>query len=204
MRSIFFILAFFMAFVTVGAMAQETQNQAVSKRLPPLAGDMKNFKQALSSTMPLPADLACQKADGSTLRLASLKGTPMVLNLWATWCQPCKAELPSLKKLQEQMADKLTVVAVSVDRGGWVAINRFLAKMPLGDVVVCSDPRMSVARTVGGSGLPTTLVFDSAQMEWGRLTGEADWSSPEALALIEHYLSGEKKTEQGLKLPTQK
>jgi len=109
--------------------------------------------------------------------LADFKGKLVLINLWATWCQPCLKEMPSLEKLQAAQADKLTVAAISEDRGGNQVVEPFVAKLGLDKVMVYLDPKSAVGHAFSVRGLPTTLVIDTEGRLVGRVEGAAEWDS---------------------------
>ena len=123
---------------------------------------------------------------GNETDLAALKGRVVVLNLWATWCAPCKEEMPSLDRLQAKYAkDDMTVLALSVDRAPPERVRRFLDEVQVANLVVGRDPTVRAARILKAPGLPATLVIDKEGREVGRLLGIAAWDGPEATALID-------------------
>lgn len=123
--------------------------------------------------------------EGNRVRLADFAGKVVVLNLWATWCPPCRAEMPSLDRLAGAMAGAdLAVVALSMDRGGPERIREFFDEIGVEHLGVYQDAHMKLAREAGAIGLPVTLLLDREGREVGRVTGDAEWDSPEAKALI--------------------
>lgn len=135
---------------------------------------------------PHPApEVAFTGIDGKPAGLADLRGKPAVVNLWATWCQPCLREMPSLERLQEKLGDKLTIAAVSQDRGGETVVKPFLAKLGLDKVRVYLDPKSEVGKAFGVRGLPTSIVLDAEGREVGRVEGAADWDSDKMLAVLD-------------------
>lgn len=123
--------------------------------------------------------------EGNEVRLADFAGKVVVLNLWATWCPPCRTEMPSLDRLAGAMAGAdLEVVALSTDRGGPERIRKFFDEIGVEHLDVYQDARMQLAREAGAVGLPVTLLLDRQGREVGRVTGDAEWDSPEAKALI--------------------
>jgi thiol-disulfide isomerase/thioredoxin len=123
---------------------------------------------------------------GNETDLVALQGRIVVLNLWATWCAPCKEEMPSLDRLQARYPkDDVTVLALSVDRAAPERVRRFLDDVQVTNLVVGRDPTVKAARTLKVPGLPATLVIDKEGREVGRLLGIADWNGPEAITLIE-------------------
>ena len=122
------------------------------------------------------------------MALADFKGKLVLINLWATWCQPCLKEMPSLEKLQAAQADKLTVAAISEDRGGSQVVEPFVAKLGLDKVTIFLDPKSAVGHAFSTRGLPTTLVIDAAGRLVGRVEGAAEWDSEEMAAALQPFL----------------
>ena len=132
---------------------------------------------------PLPT-LGFLDGNGARHDLAEFRGHPMLLNLWATWCQPCIAELPALAALARTEAkDGIAVVALSTDHGGPAQVRSFLAAHGI-DLPVRVDPDGHVLEALGINGLPTTLLIDARGRERGRLEGAADWNSEAARRAI--------------------
>ena len=131
-------------------------------------------------------------ATGQTLTLAAFKGKVVVLNLWATWCAPCRKEMPTLAKLQAASAGKpLAVVAVSMDTAAQTAAAKtFIAQYrPLSfyqdaNYTFLTDLKPTPA------GFPTTIIFDRRGRQRAIMSGEADWASPQVSAVVDR-LSGE-------------
>lgn len=134
--------------------------------------------------------IAFQDASGKTLHPADFKGRVVVVNLWATWCGPCKIEMPTLARLQAAYAGKpVTVAAVSTDDDKALAeAKAFIAgNAPLAYYGGGSKLAFQISPPVGG--FPTTVIFDRSGKEVARMSGEADWSSPEARAVIDRLLA---------------
>jgi thiol-disulfide isomerase/thioredoxin len=126
-----------------------------------------------------------QDADGKERSLDDWKGKVVLLNLWATWCVPCRKEMPGLDKLQAELkSDKFEVIAVSVDRTGVAGAKKFLDQIQVKNLAVLADPAARMAATLRAVGLPATLLIDAEGREIGRLLGEAEWNTAEAKALI--------------------
>ncbi len=124
-------------------------------------------------------------ADGSEHHLAEFFGHGMVLNLWATWCAPCVAELPSLAELARTLAPHdIAVLPLSSDRGGAEAVRKFFATHEITALPVLLDPQGAAARAFDVRGIPTTLVIDRQGRERARLEGATDWATPEAAAAV--------------------
>lgn len=139
------------------------------------------------------ADISFTLADGRTAGLAAFAGEIVVLNFWATWCAPCRKEMPQLDALQAHFADSpVRVVALSLDRGKIDRPAKFLAELGIAHLTHAHDGSYKSARNAGLIGLPTTLVINAQGMEIGRLAGEADWNAPSVQNLIETLLAAQR------------
>lgn len=131
------------------------------------------------------SDIAFTDPEGGTHSLAVYKGQVVLLNFWATWCAPCREEMPSLDALQAQMGgDDFTVVPIATGRNAPERIDAFYAETGLENLPVLLDPRQQLARAMGVVGLPVTVLIDRDGNEVARLLGEADWTSEPAKAVI--------------------
>jgi thiol-disulfide isomerase/thioredoxin len=143
-------------------------------------------------THPAPKPVAALNvitADGAAASLEAMAGELLVVNFWATWCAPCRKEMPQLDALAARYDGRgVTVVALSLDRSGAAKGEKFLNELGVTNLVRLYDPSYKSARAVGLIGLPTTLLVDGAGREIGRLAGEADWDAPEVHALLDYYL----------------
>ncbi len=131
-------------------------------------------------------------AAGRPVTLSAFRGKVVVLNLWATWCPPCRKEMPTLARLQAAYAGKpVAIVAVSLDTAAETdAAKAFLAQYP--PLRFYQDAKFNFVTDLKPTpaGFPTTLLFDRSGQERARVSGEADWASPEAKAVVDQ-LSGE-------------
>jgi thiol-disulfide isomerase/thioredoxin len=169
--------------VTAGIIVMEGQRTpAEDSAIAPVAVPFGRFVAA-ANPPPAPsvgfADIA-----GNPARLADFRGKVVVANLWATWCAPCRREMPSLVRLQQRFGDKIAVVAISEDTGGTKAVTPFVAKYGLTAIKTYLDPKSAVGRAFKVDGLPTSIVIDRRGLVRGRVEGEADWVSPKMLAVI--------------------
>jgi thiol-disulfide isomerase/thioredoxin len=128
-------------------------------------------------------------ADGKTLSLRDFAGKLVLVNLWATWCAPCRREMPSLERLQTRLGDRITILAISEDRGGSKAVAPFVAKLGLKVVKTYLDPESAVGGAFKVDGLPTSFLIDRQGRVLGRVEGEAEWDSPKMLAILDPLLS---------------
>jgi len=137
-------------------------------------------------------DLTFADPSGKKLALGSLKGTPVLLNLWATWCAPCKAEMPALDKLAGDEAGKLRVVTVSQDLKGADLVPPLFATQHFAHLEQWLDPDNNLTFKLGGGSavLPTTVLYDKSGKEVWRTVGGFDWSSAEARNGIAEAIKG--------------
>ena len=133
--------------------------------------------------------LSFTNGEGKPLTLADFKGRTVLLNLWATWCAPCRKEMPDLARLQDMLGgENFEVVAVSIDRKGAEASAAFLKETGAESLKLFLEPTSAILNEVKSIGLPTTILIDENGMELGRLIGPADWAAPEAVELIKSAL----------------
>lgn len=130
-------------------------------------------------------------AAGAETSLRAYQGRVLVVNLWATWCAPCVAEMPTLGALQRRFGNRLRVVPVSVDGEGQRAeAQAALARLSNGSLPFLIDMSRGILFDLGATGMPVTVIYDAQGREVARLAGGADWDSPDAIALIEALLAG--------------
>lgn len=138
----------------------------------------------------LPA-VAFTDAAGAPKSLADFKGKTVLLNLWATWCLPCREEMPALDRLQKALGSKdFEVVALSLDRAGADAAKKFLDGIKVENLTLFIDQTMRAGSTLRALGMPTTILIDKEGREIGRLAGPATWDSDAAKALIAAAIKG--------------
>lgn len=138
---------------------------------------------------PLP-DIAFADGEGKPLKLSDWKGRVVLINLWATWCAPCRKEMPDLAKLQRELgSDQFEVVAISVDRKGAEASSAFLTETGADALKLYVEPTTKIVGELQSAGLPATILVDRQGRELGRLLGPAHWAAPEAVALIKAALA---------------
>ncbi|WP_240047494.1 TlpA family protein disulfide reductase [Sphingomonas panacisoli] len=125
---------------------------------------------------------AFEGPDGAKLTLAGFAGKPFVLNLWATWCGPCKVEMPALDKIAAE--GKLPVVTISQDLNGAAAVTPYFAAAKFKALKAYLDPKLGFSAALGNPSLPTTILYDAKGHEVWRMTGGMDWTSPTARDLL--------------------
>ncbi len=126
-------------------------------------------------------------ADGGSHKLTDLKGRYALVNFWATWCGPCKLELPALQALKANLGGTLQVVTVSVDNSAAVAA-KYLADNNLTGLDSYTDPSLDLSIALGANELPTTVLIDPNGNVIGRHTGGAEWDSPAAIATLQKII----------------
>ena len=157
-----------------------------------LAGDL--FTSLKMSRLPVgsmavPFELAT--LDGKIVKSSELAGKVVLVNFWATWCGPCKEEMPSLARLQQQLDPKgfvMLTVTTDLHRQG---IAHFLSQLGVG-LPVLFDEDQEVSRSFMVRGLPTTIVIARDGALVGRAVGPRAWDSPEAVAVMRHVMESEK------------
>lgn len=139
---------------------------------------------------PIPA-LDIRDGEGRPFGLASLEGRAVIVNLWASWCLPCVAELPSLDRLKPLAeAEGAAVVALSLDRMGANAVRAAYGRIGITGLDIHVDDTRAAAETLSVPVLPTTLLIDRKGFEVARFIGPAQWDGPEALALVRALAAG--------------
>jgi thiol-disulfide isomerase/thioredoxin len=140
------------------------------------------------SPRPLP-DIQFENGKGEAMSLADFRGKVVLLNIWATWCAPCRREMPTLDRLQATLGGPdFQVVALSLDRKGLPAVQEFYAELDLETLPIYVDQSGAAQRALSVLGLPTTLLLDREGNEIGRLLGPAEWDSPGMVSFIRGYL----------------
>jgi len=135
-------------------------------------------------------EIRFQDARGDIRALADFRGRVVLLNLWATWCVPCRKEMPSLDRLQARLGGPaFEVVALSIDRSPQ-AVREFYQQYGIRALALYIDPSTEVTRTVGAVGIPITLLVDGEGRERWRRVGPAEWDAPTEVAEIRKHLDG--------------
>jgi thiol-disulfide isomerase/thioredoxin len=127
---------------------------------------------------------------GVSLTLAAFRGKAVLLNIWATWCVPCRTEMPTLARLQAKLGGEgFEVIALSVDQGGAATVRAFYNEIGIHSLNVYVDPSGYAVRDLNLVGIPTTLLIDRDGRELARAVGPAEWDSPGSIETIRQYLS---------------
>lgn len=126
---------------------------------------------------------------GRPRSLAEFRGRPILLNVWATWCVPCRKEMPSLDRLQAKFdPSEFLVLTLSVDRQGVPAAMEFYKELGLKSLAIYSDKSGKILDLLRAPGLPTTVFINRDGQEIGRKIGPAEWDSPEVLGILRKHL----------------
>ncbi len=137
------------------------------------------------------SDAVFTSPDGSEHRLSDWQGKYVLVNFWATWCAPCRAEMPMLDALQQEFGgDTFEVVTVATGPNPLPAIERFFEEKSITALPVLLDPKQALARGMGVGGLPITVILSPDGQEIARLQGEADWNSDSARAILAALIAG--------------
>lgn len=161
---------------------------AAGKRVAPFAkGEVAAFRVA--SEPDQLGGLSFLGPDGEAMTLADLGGRTSLVNLWATWCVPCRTEMPALDRLEGELGgDDFEVVTINIDLNNEARARAFLDEIAVENLAFYSDPTTGVFRDLKGRGLalglPTTILVDGEGCEIGGLQGPAEWDSEDAKALI--------------------
>ncbi len=127
---------------------------------------------------------------GKAHTLDAYKGKYVLLNFWATWCHPCRKEMPSLDRLQAELgSDTFSVVTVATGHNPVPAITRFFGEKNITHLPILRDPQQTFARDMSVLGLPVTLILDPKGREIARLHGDAEWDSDSAKAILRQLSS---------------
>lgn len=171
---------------------------AAASSPPRLATATSQFVEVRGAVALPPIQLT--RLGGGRSTLSSFAGKVVLVNFWATWCPPCRRELPILERLQEAAdPERLEVVAISIDRASPAAVIAFMRELGIRTLRSYHDPEGRIAQPPAKAaeatpfvlyGMPISFVLNRQGRVGGYITGEVDWTSPEARALLEHYMRG--------------
>jgi thiol-disulfide isomerase/thioredoxin len=153
-------------------------------------GDMKKL-MFTSSPQAVPLTTFIDESD-AVHSLEQFRGKYVVLNFWATWCAPCRHEMPMLSNLATQMADKpVAVVTIATGRNSLTGMRKFFDEIGVDNLPLFRDPKQKLAREMAVLGLPVTVIIDPAGNEIARLRGDATWDGDSAVAIINALAASE-------------
>ena len=155
----------------------------------------KNFVFVGKPT-PVP-EITFDDAEGRARKLADFEGKVLLVNIWATWCGPCRTEMPALDRLQARLGGSdFEVIPVSIDRGGMEAIRKFYSEIGVRNLAMYIDPSGQVLRQTRALGLPTTLLIDRGGQEIGRVIRPAEWDAPEITEFLSSFIRNKNPPDQ--------
>ncbi|MCW8843572.1 MAG: TlpA family protein disulfide reductase [Rhodobacteraceae bacterium] len=167
---------------TVGASADMSAAAALRD------GDMKklNFHPDPRPT----SDKPFVTEDGGAMSLADYRGKVVLLNFWATWCPPCRKEMPMLEEIARDLnGDDFAVVTLATGRNAPPAIAAFFEEIGVESLPQYRDPKQDIAREMAVLGLPVTVLIGRDGREIARMTGDADWSGDSARAILKEVIA---------------
>jgi len=153
------------------------------------AGDMR--KLAFHAVAKDPVVVSFVDKDGTEMDISAFKGKVVLLNFWATWCAPCRKEMPMLEALEKELGgEDFAVVTMATGRNPVPMIEAFFTKINVTALPILRDPKQTYARRMAVLGLPVTMILDRQGREVARLRGDAEWDSEDALAILRAVISG--------------
>lgn len=151
-------------------------------------GDMR--KLVVHSAVKPVAEISFETLDGAQFGLGDSNGKIRIVNFWATWCAPCRAEKPALDALNRELGgDDFEVIAIATGRNSPAGIKKFNAEVGVETLTTYLDNRSAAARSMGVLGLPVSVILDRDGHEIGRLSGGADWTSPSTRAILDRLIA---------------
>ena len=127
------------------------------------------------------------KSEGQKVSLNNYKSNPLIINFWATWCAPCKREMPSLEKLTFEYPE-IKVFAINTEKPNKIRTRDFFRSVGVTTLNTYYDPDLSLVKTFKLRGLPTSILIDKNGEEFGRVIGEVDFASEDFLNLMKKYI----------------
>jgi thiol-disulfide isomerase/thioredoxin len=158
--------------------------------LPPILREFFPFKLPAAelvahNSSPGLTDFTFSDGSGRNLSLDHFRGTVILVNVWATWCPPCKEEMASLNHLALLFANKnIIIVPISIDVSGALTVRSFYERLGLTNLSIYVDPSKTVMDALGITGIPTTILIGHDGREIGRTVGPAQWDAPESVRRI--------------------
>ncbi len=171
------------ALLAVAVIGGGTPSEAVTQKAPkPQPAAVRTIDRSHAGQA-APA-VALEAKGGAQKRLAAFAGKPLLVNLWATWCAPCVAEMPALDRLSAAAKGRITVLPVSQDLEGWRAVDGFFRPGRFKSLTPLLDQPNDLALALGAKGLPMTVLYDAKGKEVWRINGPMEWDSPAAAKLL--------------------
>lgn len=168
----------------VAAFDAETRQAILDMRV----DDMRKLK-VLEAPLPI-VDTEFEDVDGNKFTFADSNGAYRLVNFWATWCAPCREEMPQLDALQAEIGgDAFQVMTIATGRNRLSGIHKFFGEAGVTNLPILLDPKGRLAARMGALGLPVTVLLDREGREIARLTGGADWNSENARAVLDMLMT---------------
>lgn len=176
----FLLIAFLLSLLAAWpAVAEEARLSAFEKAAAKIPGYMR------LSGYPMAPDITFSDGLGTPLTLKDFKGRVIVLNFWATWCPPCRREIPSLIRLQKELAGPdLEIVPISTDRAGLSVVLPYLQRSGFEELDIYLDPKSRLLAAFQSETLPTTIIIDHEGRALGGVFGALEWDSPAVLEAL--------------------
>ena len=134
-------------------------------------------------------DFTLKDLSGRPVQLSSLNGKVVLVNFWATWCPPCREEIPSMVKLNQAMQGKnFQMLAISIDEGGKAAVEDFFKRGGI-TLPALLDSDGQISRRYGTTGVPETFLVDTKGVIRKKVVGGLDWSHPEVIQFLEQMMA---------------
>ena len=151
------------------------------------------MKKLIFHSEPQPgSDVAFTTPEGGEHRLADWQGKYVLVNFWATWCGPCRKEMPALNAIQKEFeGDAFEVVTIATGRNDLTGIRKFFEKEGVDALPILLDPRSQLARDMAVLGLPISVILNPEGEEIARMRGDADWASESGRAIIAALIAGD-------------
>ncbi len=170
----------------VVAIEAETRQIILDMRI----DDMRKMKILAEAAKPVTTEF--EDVDGNKMTFTDTNGQFRLVNFWATWCAPCREEMPALDALQVELGgDDFQVMTIATGRNRLSGIYKFYAEANVTNLPILLDPRGKLATRMGALGLPVTILLDREGREIARLTGGADWATENAIAVLRALMAAE-------------
>ena len=181
------IMAWAIAASTVARTANSADNGALMH--PEMWQHALPRLEMLDPPLPLPQGLTFEDSQGQSVTLAATNGELRLINLWATWCAPCREEMPALDRLAEHLLEEpFQVLAIASGPHSMANIKRFYTSADLKHLEIYQSPDSQLAARLGAIALPSSFIVSPNGLVLARLIGDADWDAPAVIAVIRDHL----------------
>lgn len=191
-RAAFALLGVVILGIAAGAVYRELTSPGKSAdgaSIPEIAATSGALEAGRTGSARMLPDLRFIDGAGASRSLSDFRGRVILLNLWATWCVPCREEMPALDRLQAALGGPgFEVVALAIDQGGIAAVTRFYTELKLGALRIYLDQNGDALNKLGGLGIPLTILVDRDGHEMWRVVGPREWDAPETVRAIAGHM----------------